>query len=67
MKTPFKNMRIYATQVLAKAYPLTLFMARSDLVRQYFLGQIRRILNLIFCEAKGSRNIINLSSGFISL
>jgi hypothetical protein len=35
MKTPLKNLRIYATHVLAKAYPLTLCMARSNLVRQF--------------------------------
>jgi hypothetical protein len=29
-----KNLRIYTTHVLAKAYPLTLCMARSNLVRQ---------------------------------
>jgi hypothetical protein len=31
MKTPLKNLRIYATYGLAKAYPLTLCMARSNL------------------------------------
>jgi hypothetical protein len=35
MKMPLKNLRIYATQVLAKAYPLTLCMAQSILVRQF--------------------------------
>ncbi len=30
-----KNLRIYATHVLAKAYQLTLCMARSNLVRQF--------------------------------
>jgi hypothetical protein len=30
-----KNLRIYATYVRAKAYPLTLCMARSHLVRQF--------------------------------
>ncbi len=35
MKTPLQNLRIYATHVLAKAYPLTLCMARSNLVRQF--------------------------------
>jgi hypothetical protein len=30
-----KNLRIYATHVLAKAYSLTLCMARSNLVRQF--------------------------------
>jgi hypothetical protein len=30
-----KNLRIYATHVLAKAYPLKLCMARSNLVRQF--------------------------------
>jgi hypothetical protein len=34
MKMPLKNMRIYATHVLAKAYPLTLCLGRSNLVRQ---------------------------------
>jgi hypothetical protein len=38
MKTPLKNLRIYATHVLAKAYLLTLCMARSNLVRQFFLN-----------------------------
>jgi hypothetical protein len=32
MKTPLKNLRIYATYVLAKAYPLTLCMARRETV-----------------------------------
>jgi hypothetical protein len=36
MKTPLKNLRIYTTHVLAKAYPLTLCMARSNLERQFF-------------------------------
>jgi hypothetical protein len=35
MKTTLKNLRIYATHVLAKAYPLTLCMARSNLLRQF--------------------------------
>jgi hypothetical protein len=30
-----KNLKIYATHVLAKGYPLTLCMARSNLVRQF--------------------------------
>jgi hypothetical protein len=30
-----KNLRIYATHVLAKAYPFTLCMAGSNLVRQF--------------------------------
>ncbi len=33
MKTSLKNLRIYATHVLSKAYPLTLWMVRSNLVR----------------------------------
>jgi hypothetical protein len=35
IKSPLKNLRIYATCVLAKAYPLTLSMARYNLVRQF--------------------------------
>jgi hypothetical protein len=30
-----KNLRIYATRELAKTYPLTLCMARSNLERQF--------------------------------
>ncbi len=40
MKTPLKNLRIYATHVLAKAYPLTLCTARSNLVRQFLYHKI---------------------------
>jgi hypothetical protein len=40
MKTPLKNLRIYATHVLARAYPLTLCMARSNLVRQFLYHKI---------------------------
>jgi hypothetical protein len=43
MKTPLKNLRIYATHVLAKAYLLTLCMARSNLVRQVLLMKYSRI------------------------
>jgi len=35
MKTLFKNIRIFAAHVLAKAYPLTICMARSNLVRLF--------------------------------
>jgi hypothetical protein len=32
---PIKNLRIYTIHMFAKAYPLTLCMARSNLVRQF--------------------------------
>ncbi len=35
MKTPLKNLRIYATHVLYKCYPSTLRMARANLIRWY--------------------------------
>jgi hypothetical protein len=41
IKTSLKHLRIYATHVLSKAYSLTLFMARSNLVRQ-FLSALKK-------------------------
>jgi hypothetical protein len=35
MKKPLKNFRIYATYVLARVYPSTPCMARSNLMRQF--------------------------------
>ncbi len=35
VKTPLKNFRIYATYVLARTYPSTPCMARSNLMRQF--------------------------------
>jgi hypothetical protein len=40
MKTPLKYLRIYETHVLAKAYPLTLCLAQSNLMRQLFKATV---------------------------
>jgi hypothetical protein len=46
-----KNLRIYATYVLARAYPSTLCMARSNLVRQVKYWPSNQAPNFLQCPA----------------
>jgi hypothetical protein len=57
MKTTLKNLRIYATHVLAKCYPSTLCMARSNLIRRYL--QERKPFRCIYDNVKVNTSTVH--------